>query len=459
MSVKSYSRRQFLRTAGLASIGAGALIAGCQPQTQVVEKEVTRVVEKVVTEAPAAPEALTLRLLSTGHFVPRAQEVIFLYEAAHPEVTVELEGVPQDYTTKVMTLVAGGALHDIIWTGNGYIEQFVLSDVCPDMNPFADAMSPNPMDDVWEVMQSVCIWEGGLYMIPWAFDSPQVYYNKTMLAEAGVPEPPVEGMTIDEFSALTVACTKDTNGDGEIDQWGTNANVRWNALFTSWIYGYGGRFYNDDQTKVEINSPECVEAFTAMTDFWTKYKSGVPWGIDVGGNPFNLGKCATTITNRSACPTLRALGMDFDVCMPIIFPKQQTTGCGTMGFCITKPAVQRGVGTEAWECAVTTVSENCQKNWAKAYQMVPVIKSLQDDPIWTELPPPPKNVHVFIEGAKLAYPLPMSKGLECGSTYMGVQYTAIMDAFDNIVIAGMPVQQAMDQAAKEINDCMAEHAS
>jgi ABC-type glycerol-3-phosphate transport system substrate-binding protein len=461
MPGKVYTRRQMLRTVGLAGLGLGALIAGCQPQvvkeTVLVEKE--KVVEKVVTQAPATAKEVTLRLLTVAGFLPRTQEMVLLYEATHPEVKVEVEGAVGDYTTKIMTLVAGDTIQDVIWTGNGFIEQFVLSDVCPPMNPYAEAMSPNPMDDVWEVMKSVCIWEDGLYMIPWAFDSPQVYYNKTILAEAGVPEPPVGGMTIDEFFELTAACTKDKDGDGEIDQWGTNAAVRWNALFTSWIYGYGGRFYNDDQTKVEINSPECVEAFTAMTDFWTKYKSGVPWGIDLGGDPFQLGKCATTITNRSGCPTFRRLGLDFDVCMPIIFPKKQTTGCGTMGFCITKKGVNRGVGQESWECSVTTVSDSCQKMWAKDYQMVPVIKSLAEDPIWRDLPPPPVNVHVFIEGAKLAYPLPMSKGLDCGSTYIGVQYTAIMEAFDNIVMAGMPVQQAMDEAAKEINDCMAKHTS
>jgi len=455
MPRKSYTRRQFLRTAGLASFGLGALVAGCQPKVV----EVTKIVEKVVTQVPSKPEAATLRLATLPFFIPRTQELVYLYQAAHPEVEVEIEPISGDFTQKMMTLVAGGTLQDVIWTGNGFIEQFVLEGVCPDMQPYAEAMSPNPMDDVWEVMQGVSYWQGGLYMMPWALDIVIMYYNKTILADAGVPEPSPQGMTLDEFNNLTIACTKDTNGDGEVDQWGTNLGVKWNAIFTSWIYGFGGRFYNDDETKVEINTPECVEAFTAMTDFWTKHKSGVPWGADVGGDPFNLGKCATNFTIRMLSKDYRTLGLDFDVCLPPIQPVKRATGCGTMGFCVTTAAQKNGLDQQAWECAVTTVSPLCQKTWARDYLIVPVIKSLQDDPVWRDLPGPPAHTDVFIDALECAHPIPSSKGLECGSTYMGVQYTAIMDAFDNIVIAGMPVQQAMDAAAKEINDCMAEHAS
>ena len=126
-------------------------------------------------------------------------------------------------------------------------------------------------------------------MIPWALDIVIMYYNKKLLADAGVPEPSPQGMTMDEYIQLTIACTRDTNGDGEIDVWGTNVPVKWNAIFTSWIYGYGGRFFNEDETKVELNSPECVEAFTVMTDFWTKHKLAGTVGCRCWRRSFHAG--------------------------------------------------------------------------------------------------------------------------------------------------------------------------
>jgi len=478
MSTKPFSRRAFLRSAALCVMGA---LAGCQPkvvekivketvevqkqvekvvkETVVVQQkqEVTKVVEKIVTQAPSAPKAVDLRLATLPFFVPRTEEMVFLFQAAHPEAKVAIESIEGDFTQKMMTLVAGGTLQDIVWTGNGYIEQLVLNKVCPDMNPYAQLEKPNPMDDVWEAMQGVSFYNGGLYMIPWALDIVIMYYNKKILAEAGVPEPNPKGQTMEEYIAMCKACTKATKKGGEIDQWGTNLPVKWNAIFTSWIYGYGGRFFNEDKTKVELNSPGCVEAFTVMTDFWTKYKVAVPWGANLGGDPFTTGKCATSHTIRMLSKDYRTLGMDFDVCAPPAQRVLRKTGMGTMGFAITTAAQKRGVDKSAWQCCATAVSPLCQKTWARDYLIVPVIKSLKDDPIWRGLAAPPKNTDVFIDALQYAITIPDSKGLECGSTYIGVTYTAIMDAFDNIVIKGMPVQQAMDAATKEINDCLAKN--
>ena len=128
-----------------------------------------------------------------------------------------------------------------------------------------------------------------------------------------------------------------------------------------------------------------------------------------------------------------------------------------MGFAITTASQKKGVDKAAWQCSATAVSPLCQKTWARDYLIVPVIKSLKDDPIWRNLAPPPKNTDVFVDALQYALTIPSSKGLECGSTYIGVTYTAIMDAFDNIVVKGMPAQQAMDVATKEINDCMAKN--
>lgn len=56
--------------------------------------------------------------------------------------------------------------------------------------------------------------------------------------------------------------TKDKDGDGEIDQWGVaNANA---FGFTPYVYGNGGQFLNDDQTKVVIDEIRILRMLSSI---------------------------------------------------------------------------------------------------------------------------------------------------------------------------------------------------
>ena len=69
---KSVSRREFLQGLGLAAAGAAA--AACQPQTVVVEKEVTKIVEKIVekvVEKPVEAGPIKLTVMTDWNSGPR----------------------------------------------------------------------------------------------------------------------------------------------------------------------------------------------------------------------------------------------------------------------------------------------------------------------------------------------------------------------------------------------------
>ena len=64
--------------------------------------------------------------------------------------------------------------------------------------------------------------------------------------------------------------TKDTDGDGEIDQWGTANALQWSL--DAFIYTNGGHFLNEDYTKVVIDGQkEFVDAFQYFADLTCKY--------------------------------------------------------------------------------------------------------------------------------------------------------------------------------------------
>ena len=116
------------------------------------------------------------------------------------------------------------------------------------------------------------IGSGSLYCLPKDLSCFAFAYNKDLFDEAGLEYPdPENPYTWEEFADVCQKLTKDKDGDGEIDQWGVaNANA---FGFTPYVYGNGGQFLNDDQTKVVIDENQNFkDAFQYYTDLTLKYK-------------------------------------------------------------------------------------------------------------------------------------------------------------------------------------------
>ena len=64
---------------------------------------------------------------------------------------------------------------------------------------------------------------------------------------------------MDDFTAAATALTQDTNGDGEVDQWGTVMNG-WPPP-QIFIWQAGGDVISEDLTTAPIDSPEALEGF------------------------------------------------------------------------------------------------------------------------------------------------------------------------------------------------------
>jgi len=84
------------------------------------------------------------------------------------------------------------------------------------------------------------------------------YYNKDLFDAAGLAYPDPD-WTWDDFTTLAKALTLDTNGDGEIDQWGFTNNS-WPPPYI-FIWQAGGELISPDFTEAPIDSPEFLEGF------------------------------------------------------------------------------------------------------------------------------------------------------------------------------------------------------
>ncbi len=95
-------------------------------------------------------------------------------------------------------------------------------------------------------------WKDFLYGVPVYNSYFNMYYSPALLQAAGL-EAPKEGWTFDEFLGMAQTAAKPP------DIWGYNS--AWvTAHWMMWFGSNGGKFTNDDVTKVTLTSPEGLEA-------------------------------------------------------------------------------------------------------------------------------------------------------------------------------------------------------
>ena len=214
------SRRSFLRGMGATGAGLAAMMAGCQPKTVVVEKEVTVEVEKekvvketvVVEKGPVSLEDQTLRFGYGGWAQSYAEIMITNFQSRYPNVNVEIEIIAGDLIQQLFTMAAAGTTGDVQWIADAHVIPLAENEVMLDMNPLAEADAEFDSSDIYPVMKGLGEYKGGWYMMPWAADAPVMYYNKTMLEEKGLPLPdPMNGYTVQEFQEVCGAVTDEAD--------------------------------------------------------------------------------------------------------------------------------------------------------------------------------------------------------------------------------------------------------
>jgi multiple sugar transport system substrate-binding protein len=166
--------------------------------------------------------------------------------------------------------------------------------------------------------------------MPWMNPAPLLYYNVDMFDAAGI-ERPSDDWTWDDFLAITQELTQDTDGDGEVDQWGYMQGNSWDEDFVQWIWSNGGLAINDDFTHTTLDSPETLDALRFVHDLrfvhnvWPKAEEAEAMAAVGIGNPFVGGKVGILYTNTGGIGNFNRTITDFTYDI-LHFPKSPTTG-------------------------------------------------------------------------------------------------------------------------------------
>jgi multiple sugar transport system substrate-binding protein len=121
-------------------------------------------------------------------------------------------------------------------------------------------------------------YKGKLYALPFRTSSSLMYYNKTLFDQAGVAYPK-EGWTWDDLLDISRKLSKgDVYGYGIAASADDISNVF--TTLTPIVYAFGGNYFNEEETRPTLDSPNTVKAIKWWSELYTKEKVVPPGSIN-----------------------------------------------------------------------------------------------------------------------------------------------------------------------------------
>jgi multiple sugar transport system substrate-binding protein len=145
-----------------------------------------------------------------------------------------------------------------------------------------------------------------VYALPTGSSPLVVAYNKDLFERAGLSVP-ADDWTWDDFLGLAKRLTRDRDGDGIIDQWGTQVDGRV-TFWLAWVWAGGGDVLCADGRRASgcLDSPATIAALRWYAAWVTQDRVAPPPRADDGVALFLGGKVAMLTVEHSAIPQLRA---------------------------------------------------------------------------------------------------------------------------------------------------------
>ena len=218
------------------------------------------------------------------------------FQGLFPNITVEGKTAPPDVDNEqLLAFIRAGTNSHVHQTVNNedtwYIRHNLLQplDELPGFQEVWDRLEPSA-NYTWR--------DGHVYSLSWYSNPMAMFYNKALVVDAGLdPENPPT--THSQYLEWAAALTKDTNGDGQPDQWFISLPIGeewWNYEFVQYPYYIAATgnnaLVNAEGTASVFNSPAGLASYELVNELFQKgYSAAGPFDID----PFLGGLVASTL--------------------------------------------------------------------------------------------------------------------------------------------------------------------
>lgn len=221
---------------------------------------------------PPKPAAITMTNMGTLGGDPGLAHVIKLWEKETGiKVNVIELGETWAYDKLISVLSSRDPSIDVVASNDRWIKDWAAAGWLEPLDPIAENILEYYPDPVKDGLQ----YKGKTYGLHGGNMVSFVYYRTDLLKEAGYASVP---QSWEEMVEFVRKATKDTDGDGVIDQWGIVhagiPRIHFGHIPETLLHQIGGRIFTGDE--VTVNSAEGIRALAAVCDLRNKYKVSPP---------------------------------------------------------------------------------------------------------------------------------------------------------------------------------------
>ena len=365
------------------------------------------------------------------------------FEAENPDIRViHNSDIPYaNFRDEIAASAPAGVGPDVVTLFYGWIPAFVDAGYLTPLpeDPFSEEF----ILETFSPMVANSKFEGSYWAIPTAVRSLALFWNKDILAAAGL-DPEAPPTTLDEFVDIALATTIYDGGEDifSITQQGHAPALA--AQDHHWfrevlLRQFGGVPYSDDGRTVTYNSEAGCAAFSWLAAFETEHKTGSNDLFEDATNSFINGTAALHIDGSFRVGTIARNNPDLNY--------------GVTELPIGPNGEQHTFGSY-WTHGITRRANDDPARMEAAVKFLQFITRPEAGALWVDnVGELPAQLAAAADEDILNHPIlgAFSAGLEYAHATFFVDESAqrqvLIDAFDNVRLGGMDPCEALDEAA------------
>ncbi|MFC0211837.1 ABC transporter substrate-binding protein [Paenibacillus chartarius] len=423
-----------------------ASMIGCSSKTDNADKGST-----AGQASGGADKPITLTIMSATQTEKPGgdieKEIAEAYMKQHPNVKIEFMGVPMnDMYKKISVLAAANQMPDAFTNTPEFMYNAYGMNVTEDLTKLLGA---DYLKEFYSNVIEESSIDGKLQFIPWTSTPQALIYRADMFEKEGLKAPE----TWDDFLAAAQKLTKDTNGDGKLDQWGFamigTRNTSGGTRFLPVLRSFGAEEVHKDASGkwvTDLDTAKAKDALQFYADLNNKYKV-VPPGVTETGFPeaasmVASGKAAMLISGPNALGTIISQNPDLKgklYSAPVPMKEKHSATFGLLGYSVSAASKNKEAVADYLKFVLS--NENVLK-FTDATGPLPTKEQLASSP---SLSAPDKAG--FVKALQYAYHAPTI------STYSQF-YDIVAEAYQALLASNSKItaDEAMKKAAARANE-------
>ncbi len=330
-------------------------------------------------QAAAQTTLQLVEVITSPQRTEHLETMIDAFEAANPEVTVEVTSLPWGQAfEKLATMVQAGQVPDVVEMPDRWLSLYANNNRLVNLERYI-ADWPEAQNLTQAALDFGSVIPGEIHEIPYGFYLRAMFWNKKLFEEAGIDGPPetmAEFMetskTISELPGKSGYCLR--GGPGA-----TNGYIMWALNFL------GENRYFDEEGNSTLDSPDAVEGFKFITELYQNGyapRDSVNWGFNEIVAGFYSGTCAMLDQDPDALIAIaeRMPEEDFAVAPMPIGPKGKSfPTIGYAGWAMFEEAQDKDA---AWKLIQHLSSPEMNLEWSKFVGVIPIYQGAEQDPFF-----------------------------------------------------------------------------